>query len=96
MIKLSLRHNLIYPFYLIIWTLLRKVISVLISKLFEFNGSVVFTFLMFLGEILRGILFYQYQNGFCEKKIKNIFIMFQKKTFFTNMNSGNEKKRWSN
>ena len=70
MIKLSLRPNLIYPLLLIISTFLRKIISILILELFQFKGSLLFTFLMFLGEIIGGFILYLYQIGFCKKKFK--------------------------
>ncbi len=70
MIKVSLRPNLIYPLYLIIWTFLRKIVSILISKLFKFNGSVIYTFLMFLGEMVGGFIFYRYQKEVGNNKIK--------------------------
>ena len=70
MIKLSLRPNLIYPLFLIIWAFLRKLIAILISILFEFYSSLLFTFLMFFGEIIGGLIFYLYQIGFCDKKFK--------------------------
>ena len=70
MLKLSLRPNLIYPLFLIIWTFLRKLIAILISILFGFYSSLLFTFLMFFGEIIGGLIFYLYQIGFCDKKFK--------------------------
>ena len=68
MIKVSLRPNLIYPFYLIIWTVLRKIVSILMSKIFKFKGSVIYTHLMFLGEMIGGFIFYKYQTGIGNKK----------------------------
>ena len=68
MIKISLRPNLIYPIQLIIWTFLRKIVSILISKLFVFKGSIIYTFLMFLGELIGGFILYQYQKSLVLKK----------------------------
>ena len=70
MIKISLRPNLVYPIYLIISTFLRKIVTILISKFFSFKGSVIYTFLMFLGELIAGFLFYRYQTKFIEEKTK--------------------------
>ena len=70
MIKISKRPNLIYPLYLILWTFLRKIISIILSKLYKFKSSVIYTFLMFIGEIIGGVFFYLYQKGYFEKKIK--------------------------
>ena len=68
MIKVSLRPNLIYPSYLIIWTFLRKIVSILVSKIFKFKGSVIYTYLMFLGEMIGGFIFYKYQTGIGNKR----------------------------
>ena len=68
MIKIALRRNLIYPIYLIFWAFLRKIVSILISKLFNFSGSVIYTFLMFLGELIGGFLTFKYQNNFIKGK----------------------------
>ena len=68
MIKVSLRPNLIYPIYLIIWTFLRKIVSILISKIFKFKGSVLYTHLMFFGEMIGGLIFYKYQKGIGNKR----------------------------
>ena len=75
MLKISLRPNLKYPINLIIWNFLRKIISILISGLFHFNASVIYTFLMFLGELIGGYLVYRYQRAFIKnsnKKAKKI------------------------
>lgn len=68
MIKVSLRPNLIYPFYLIMWTFLRKIVSIIISKVFKFKGSIIYTFLMFFGEISGGLFFYLDQKSYFKKK----------------------------
>ena len=65
--KIALRPNIIYPMYLILWTFLRKIISILISNIFHFKGSVIYTFLMFLGEFIGGFIIFKYQNNFVEK-----------------------------
>ena len=70
MIKISKRPNLIYPLYLILCTFLRKIISIILSKIYKFKNSVIYTFLMFIGEIIGGVFFYLYQKGYFEKKIK--------------------------
>jgi hypothetical protein len=68
MIKIALRRNLIYPIYLIFWAFLRKIVSILISKLFNFSGSVIYTFLMFLGELIGGFVTFMYQYNFIKQK----------------------------
>ena len=67
MIKFALRHNLIYPFQLIIWNFIRLLLTELIKKKFFFSNSLLYTFLMFLGELFAGIIFYFYQKQFNKK-----------------------------
>lgn len=67
MLKVALRPNLMYPTYLIIWTFLRKIITILISEFFQFKGSIIYTFLMFLGELSGGYIFYRHQKKYTEK-----------------------------
>ena len=71
MIKIALRRNLIYPIQLIIWSFIRYVEITLLSRKFNFNNSLTFTPLMFLGEFFSGILVHRYQKGFFEKKQPN-------------------------
>ena len=66
-IKFALRPNLKYPFQLIIWHLLRKIETMLISYLFNFGDSLVYIPLMFIGEFVSGLIFYSYQNKFFQK-----------------------------
>ena len=70
MIKFALRPNLIYPLQLIIWNLLRKIETILISYLFNFSDSLVYTPLMFLGEFLSGLGIFLYQKKFLKKRRK--------------------------
>ena len=66
-IKFALRRNLIYPLQLIIWNFLRNLETLLISYLFNFDDSFVYTPIMFLGEFLSGLIIYNYQNRFLKK-----------------------------
>ena len=68
LIKFALRPNLKYPFQLIIWHLLRKLETILISYLFNFGDSLFYIPLMFIGEFLSGLIFYNYQNKFFKKE----------------------------
>ena len=70
MIKFALRHNLIYPLQLIIWNLLRKIETILISNLFNFSDSLVYTPLMFIGEFVSGLFIFLYQKKFLKKEQK--------------------------
>ena len=74
MFKIVLRPNLKYPIYLIIWALLRKITSILISIIFNFKGTIIYTFLMFFGELAVGLLFCVYLKRFSFKKIWNIIL----------------------
>ena len=91
MIKISLRPNLIYPIYLIMWTLLRKIVKIILTKFYNFKGSVVYTFLMFLGEIIGGVFFYLYQKGYFEKKIKSSMQIVSKQSDFLITNEASIK-----
>ena len=86
-IKFALRRNLIYPLQLIIWNFLRNLETLLISYLFNFDDSFVYTPIMFLGEFLSGLIIYNYQNRFLKKgnkpskfffyNFKNKYFLFQ-------------------
>jgi len=67
-IKFAWRRNLIYPLQLLIWTFLRKVLTIILSKEFNFSKSVIFTLLMFLGEFFAGLILFLYQRSFLIKK----------------------------
>ena len=67
LIKISLRHNSIYPFQYLIWTLLRDVETTLISYFFNLGYLLIYTPLMFFGEFLAGLIFYLYQKKFLSK-----------------------------
>ena len=58
MIKFAVRRNLIYPLQLLLWNFLRDTESSLINHFFEVKGFLIYTFLMFLGEFLAGLIFY--------------------------------------
>ena len=64
MIKFALRRNLIYPFQLLLWDGLRDIDNALIYFYLSFDNSLIFTFLMFLGEFFAGVIFYLYQKKF--------------------------------
>ena len=69
MIKFVSRPNIIYIIQLIIWNVLRKIEKTIISELFEFNDSPLFSLLMFIGEFLAGLIISRYQkHSFTKKK----------------------------
>ena len=75
MIKIGIRNNLLYPFMSIIFTYARKIETIVIGKIFGFNGSLLLTLIMFLAEIFSGCFFYVYQK-------KNIFKKRKQSKYF--------------
>ena len=64
MIKFVSRPNIIYLVQLIIWNVLRKIEKTIISEVFDFGSSTIFSLLMFIGEFLAGLILTRYQNKF--------------------------------
>ena len=64
MIKFVSRPNIIYLVQLIIWNVLRKIEKTIISEVFDFGSSTIFSLLMFIGEFLAGLILARYQNKF--------------------------------
>ena len=71
-IKISTRRNLFYIINLIIHYYLRKVDLIIISKIYNFNGSLILTLLMLLGEFFAGLSIYIYQKILLKKNIKKV------------------------
>ena len=67
MIKCSLRQNLKYPLQLLLWNVLRDIEVILISVFFNFNDSLLYTPIMFLGELSAGLILYLYEKQFLPK-----------------------------
>ena len=77
MLKFAIRRNLIYPMQYLLWTVLRDVESYLIGYFLDLNNLFIYTPLMFLGELLAGLIFYLYQKQFFSKnKIKKFSHFF--------------------
>ena len=77
MIKFALRRNLIYPLQLLIWNALRDTECILISYYFSLDSLLIYTPLMFLGELFGGLIFYLYQNHYLSKnenKMRKYFL----------------------
>lgn len=68
MIKIGIRHNLIYLIMLIIFNFCRKVELIIMDKILYFNSSLLLTLLMFLGELISGFIIYKYEISFLPKK----------------------------
>ena len=83
MISISLRKNSIYIIQLIIYYNVRRVTKVILNNFFSFNNSIIFTFLMHLGELFGGLSVYIYQITFLRKdksiKINEEIKIFTKK-----------------
>ena len=71
MFKFSTRRNLIYITLLVLFSSVRKIISIIISSVFNFSNSNLFTLLMFSGELFAGIISYRYQISSIKKEEKN-------------------------
>ena len=71
MFKFSTRRNLIYITLLVLFSSVRKIISIIISSVFNFSNSNIFTLLMFSGELFAGIISYRYQISSIKKEEKN-------------------------
>ena len=63
-IRFALRRNLIYPLQLLLLSELRNIEVSLIKNYLEYNNSLIFTSLMFLGEFLTGLILYIYIEKF--------------------------------
>ena len=70
MIKFSSRPNLKYPIQLVLWNILREYEILLINYFFGLNKLLIYTPLMFIGEILAGSIFYLYQKQFLSEREK--------------------------
>ena len=67
MIRISIRKNLIYLLLLFISYTLRRIVIILLDKIFGLDNSLIFSFLMVLGEIIGGIIIYLYRCNFNKK-----------------------------
>ena len=72
LILISIRRNLYYIINLLIHYYLRKVDLIIINTKFQFNDSLIFTFLMFFGEFFAGLSIFLYQHIFLKKDIKTV------------------------
>ena len=67
-IKFTLRRNLIYPLQHIIWNFVRNLLTIFIKYFFNFGDSLLYSPLMFLGELFGGIIIYFYQRKYIKVK----------------------------
>ena len=69
-LKFALRKNLIYPVQHILWSFVRQLLTIFMKSHFNFSSSLIFTPLMFLGELFGGTIFYFYQKNVMKEKKK--------------------------
>ena len=67
-IQIGIRHNLLYPLLLIVFTIFRKVDSITMNKVCKYEGSLLLTLIMFLSELLSGLLLFIYYKSFLKKR----------------------------
>ena len=60
MIKIGIRHNLIYPLILLIFSSLREILSILLKEKIKFDESLLLEYIMFLSEFTTGLIMYLY------------------------------------
>ena len=72
MIKIRIRYNLFYPLMLFVFSFLREIDSIFISRL-KFNDSLLLTFLMFLAEFIAGLLIFSYNLSFFKERKKSTY-----------------------
>ena len=60
MIKIGIRHNLIYPFMLLIFSSLREILSIIIKEGLKFEESLFLEYIMFLSVFVSGFIFFIY------------------------------------
>ena len=86
MIKIGIRHNLIYPSLLSISNFARNIEVIFMSQSIKFNG--LYTIIMFFSEFISGLIFYLYNIVFNSKKNKTAkiwgiyLIQYKKKLHF--------------
>ena len=73
-IKIGFRNNLFYLLMLIIFNFLRKIDSIIMDKIIGLSGTLLLTFLMFLGEFIAGLSIFIYQISFFPKRKKSTFL----------------------
>ena len=79
MIKFTQRRNIFYIIQLVLWSNLRTIVKILLSKLYNFNKSSIYTVLMFFGEFTSGSIVYKYQSKYLRKKENEAIIALIKK-----------------
>ena len=76
MIKCAMRRNLKYPSLLLLFNTLRDIDINLILLFFDINYISFYILLMFIGQLLAGLIYYFKENKFLSKNNKNNPIKF--------------------
>ena len=71
LIRIYLRPNLINPFLLIICTIIRQIISRILTELYIFEKRYILLILMFFGETVGGLILFIYHYNFLKNKKKS-------------------------
>ena len=72
--KIGIRHNLLYPLMLIIFSFFRKIDSILMYDIIGVKGSLLLTLIMFLSEFLSGLILFRYHMAFLRRENKSTFM----------------------
>jgi len=72
MIKIALRKNHIHLVILFFSYFLRRILLILLSKIYGLGNSLIFCFLMCSGQMIGGLVTYIYQRTFIRNKDKNL------------------------
>ena len=68
MIKIGIRHNLIYPIIYSSSDFLRQIDSILMKTFIDFKGSLLLTLIMFFAEFISGFIFFTIEKKIFKKK----------------------------
>ena len=81
MLKFSARKNLIYYILLIVSIFVRKIILIITDSFYPHTTAVFYPILMFVGEMLAGIILYKYQKYVTKKRLikERLSIILSKK-----------------
>ncbi len=66
-IRFTTRPNLKYPLQYLTYNILRDIESTLLDKYLNYNDSLMFTPLMFIGEFFAGLIVFLYQKKLLRK-----------------------------
>ena len=81
-IRIGIRHNLLYPFLLIIFITIRRIEVIIIDEIFKYKGPFVFPVLIFLSKFSFGLIGFFYYNNYEKKPFKNHYIIIKKLSSF--------------